>query len=381
MRVLLIGHAYLLWKEFHKKLGALSKIDPDLDLYLLVPSTWKHQLKAYELGDLVGQGYHVLPTEVSFGGVHWRYFFLHPTIHLERIKPDIIQVDQEPTAIAFFQAMVMRRLLCPKAKVVFFVWQNIYRKYSFYRELIQRFNLNQADYAIAGNQEAVAVLRRKGYRGPVAVMPQFGVDECLFRKVDVSDLKCRLGLGSPLVGFVGRFVEEKGVVTLIKALAKMDREVQLLLVGGGNLEPQMRRLAGSLGMGEKLVFAGVVPSEELPAYLNCMDVLVLPSVTTPSWKEQFGHVLIEAMSCQVPVIGSDSGEIPNVIADAGLIFHEKDSTELKEKLTIILDNPALRTELGRKGRAKVLCQYTHEAIARQTHQIYREIMNHSPEAI
>ena len=374
MKVLLIGHAYLLWKEFHKKLGALSKLDPDLDLYLLVPKTWKHSLKAYELSDLAGQGYHVLPAEVFLGGVYWRYFFLHPTLHLERIKPDIIQVDQEPTAIAFFQAMVMRRLLRPQAKVVFFVWQNIYRKYSFYRELIQRFNLTRANYAIAGNQEAVTVLRRKGYRGPVAVMPQFGVDECLFQKVDPSDLKCRLGLGSPVVGFVGRFVEEKGVVTLIEALAKMDREVQLLLVGGGNLEPQMRRLAGSLGIGEKLVFAGVVPSEELPAYLNCMDVLVLPSLTTPSWKEQFGHVLVEAMSCQVAVVGSDSGEIPDVIGTAGLIFREKDSDELKEKLVQLFENPTLRRELGFRGRERVLQEYTHQVIAKRTIHIYHQLM-------
>ena len=59
-----------------------------------------------------------------------------------------------------------------------------------------------------------------------------------------------------------------------------------------------------------------------------MDVSVLPSLTRPNWKEQFGRTLAEAMSCETPVIGSDSGEIPHVIGDAGLIFKEGDAQAL-----------------------------------------------------
>jgi L-malate glycosyltransferase len=65
-----------------------------------------------------------------------------------------------------------------------------------------------------------------------------------------------------------------------------------------------------------------IPSSQVPDYLNCMDCLVLPSCTIKKWKEQFGRILIETMACKVPVIGFDSGEIPNAIGDCGLIFKE-----------------------------------------------------------
>ena len=63
-----------------------------------------------------------------------------------------------------------------------------------------------------------------------------------------------------------------------------------------------------------------MPLNDVPRHLRALDALVLPSESTPLWKEQFGHVLIEAMACGVPVVGSDSGAIPEVIGEAGLLF-------------------------------------------------------------
>ena len=74
-----------------------------------------------------------------------------------------------------------------------------------------------------------------------------------------------------------------------------------------------------------------MPSTEVPAVLRALDVLVLPSLTTPSWKEQFGRVLQEAMACAIPVVGSDSGEIPHVIGDAGLVTPEGDAAALRRR--------------------------------------------------
>ena len=63
-----------------------------------------------------------------------------------------------------------------------------------------------------------------------------------------------------------------------------------------------------------------IPSDQVAVEMRKLHALVLPSRTTPRWKEQFGRVLIEAMACGVPPVGSDSGEIPHVIDDAGLVF-------------------------------------------------------------
>ena len=77
--------------------------------------------------------------------------------------------------------------------------------------------------------------------------------------------------------------------------------------------------AAELGLAERVHLPGVIHNSDLPAFMNALDVFVLPSETRSNWREQFGRVIVEAMSCGVPVIGSDSGEIPTVLGDAGLI--------------------------------------------------------------
>jgi glycosyltransferase involved in cell wall biosynthesis len=108
--------------------------------------------------------------------------------------------------------------------------------------------------------------------------------------------------------------------------------------------------------------------------LHRMDVMVLPSRTTPSWKEQFGRVLIEAMSCAVPVVGSSSGEIPTVLGDAGLIFPEGDVAALRVALRRIMLDATLRAELGARGRQRVLAHYTQAALARSYAEVYRSML-------
>lgn len=113
-----------------------------------------------------------------------------------------------------------------------------------------------------------------------------------------------------------------------------------------------------------------------------MSTLVLPSETTykfktltaVGWKEQFGHVLIEAMACKVPVIGSNSGEIPYVINNAGLVFPEGDVAALANCLTHLIDNPNLREDMGYKGYEKVMIRYTNKALANEQLEFYQELI-------
>jgi L-malate glycosyltransferase len=126
-----------------------------------------------------------------------------------------------------------------------------------------------------------------------------------------------------------------------------------------------------------------VPHDEVPRYINAMNTLVLPSETTykfktltaAGWKEQFGHVLIEAMACKVPVIGSDSGEIPNVIGNAGLVFPEKDELALQSCLKQLIKQPELAQKLANLGYARVMEKYTNQALAKQQLEFYQQLMN------
>ena len=105
-----------------------------------------------------------------------------------------------------------------------------------------------------------------------------------------------------------------------------------------------------------------------------VDVLVLPSRRRPNWTEQFGRVLIEAMACQVAVVGAAVGEIPYVIGDAGLTFSEGDVEALRDRLSWLLQDPAQRHALGRAGRARVLAHYTQARVAQATVEVYRRLM-------
>jgi glycosyltransferase involved in cell wall biosynthesis len=120
-----------------------------------------------------------------------------------------------------------------------------------------------------------------------------------------------------------------------------------------------------------------VESLQVPDYVNLLDVLVLPSRTTSRWKEQFGRVLIEAMACEKPPVGSSSGEIPNVIGDAGLIFPEGDVQALTERLRCLFENTDLRAELGIKGRARVMQNFTDRCIAEETLKLYTQVLSSS----
>jgi glycosyltransferase involved in cell wall biosynthesis len=112
----------------------------------------------------------------------------------------------------------------------------------------------------------------------------------------------------------------------------------------------------------------------MPAFHRSLDVLVLPSRTTPSWKEQFGRVLIEAMACERAVVGSSSGEIPQVIGEAGLIFPEGDHATLTTQLQRLLVEPDLRQRLGAAGRRRVLERFTMAQVAAQTVALYQRLV-------
>ncbi len=373
IKVLYIGHAYIPTIN-RKKLHFLGTC-PAIDLTVLVPCRWPHYLQYLATERSQDQDFSLIIRPTFFEGFEARYVFRALFRIVRRIAPNIIHVEQGSEALSYTQSILAKQFFAPGAKMLFFTWWNLERKSKPYWRLVERFNLAHSDYAIAGNHDALKILRQKGFDKPIKVLPQLGVDTGMYRSFDVSDLKRKLRLEGFVIGFAGRFLEQKGLLALLEAFALLEGPRTLLLVGRGDLKEALVKLACSLGVGEQVRFVDTVPHEEVPRYMNCMDVMVLPSQTMPHWKEQFGHVLIEAMACETPVIGSDSGEIPNVIGDAGLIFREGDVDDLAQKLQLLMNSPSLRAELAVKGRQRVLEKYTHRRIAEETYRVYQELMS------
>jgi glycosyltransferase involved in cell wall biosynthesis len=369
MRVLVISHTYFP-AIYRGKLRHLAHL-PDVELQLVaIPAAG--QLR-YEHSPDDTYPQHLLPSWPATHNILRVYSPLALARVLSRFRPHIVHVEAEPHALSLTQILLLRALF--RYRVVFFTWENLQRLLSWPARIVERFNVTQADAALAGNQEAAHVLQQRGFDGPIVVVPQVGVDLTHCNHVSPAPQWKDLRVHGPVVGFVGRMVKEKGVPDLLEAIAQLPKalNVQLLLIGAGALEAELVTQAAQLRLSARVHRAGAVPFDEVAAHLKCMDVLVLPSRTTPKWKEQFGHVLVEAMACGVPVVGSDSGAIPEVIAEAGLIFPEGDASALAERLQRILGDAHLRRTLSERGRQRVAEHFSDEVVARRTYVAYRHI--------
>jgi len=351
---------------YQRKLEELARC-PNLELAVVVPPYWREAKRVLRLEKLCTSGYelHVLP--MALNGCFHLHFYLGLGAVLSSFRPDIVHIDEEPYNLATFQAMRLAR--SHGARALFFTWQNLPRSYPFPFRSFERYNYERAAFAIAGNQEASTVLRGKGYHGRIRVLPQFGVDPDLYHRLESTPRRRE----TFVIGYAGRLVEEKGVQILLQAVAALHGEWTLWVVGDGPYLPSLKALCGELDLQRRVCFKPPVPSWEMPQILNQLDALVLPSLTRRHWKEQFGRILVEGMACEVAVVGSSCGEIPHLIADAGLVFPEGDAAALREALRRLMHDPQLRLQLGQRGREHVLQHYTQQRIAADTYDVYREI--------
>lgn len=285
---------------------------------------------------------------------------------MRSFRPHLIHAEEEPDSLAALQIALARRWFAPQAKLILYTWQNIDRPRAWPVRLVTSLTLRAADAVLCANREAEAILKRKGYRGLTQVLPAIGVDTQTF-----GPCFARLSEGPFTIGYVGRLVPEKGIETLIDATAMLGSEARLIIIGGGPHRRALEERVRKVGLGERARFDPPVPPSEIARRLCELDVLVLPSRTTYVWKEQFGRVLIEAMACKVPVIGSDSGAIPEVIGDAGLIFPEGNAQALAVCLQRLIASPELRQELAERGYLRATTLYSQERIARHTADFYQ----------
>jgi glycosyltransferase involved in cell wall biosynthesis len=378
-KLLIISHACV--TAVNQQLYAEVERQTDWKLIIITPSNWIGEYSSKKMSPERWPGYRgeLLSFPVWKSGsipLHiYRSIFI-PL--LQKLQPDVIFVRQEPYAAVTAQVYLANRLSIQKP-IGFFTWQNIYKKYPFPFQQMQNFVLQESCYALSGSYSANEVLKQKGYPSDSVIFPA-GVDlDIYFPQPNVEELRSQLcqAQNPVIIGYMGRIVEEKGLKTLLYALKQIqDLPWHLVMVGSGSYETEFDAITHELNLTNRINRVGYVPHSTAPNYLSAFDLLVLPSETRPNWKEQFGRVIIEAIACGTPVLGSDSGEIPYLIqaTGGGLTFQEGQPESLAQQLKHLIMNTSLRSKLVEKGRASVLQNYTNTYLAKKLYETIESVI-------
>lgn len=373
MRVALVSKTFV--AEASQKLLERIAAQPGVELTLITPPEWRSDDgRTLPFTPRYTSGYEVRQIPVVFNGHYHFYVYRGLSRAIRQLRPDIVHIDEEPYNPAGAQAQ--RAALLVGARSIFVALQNIYKDYPFPFSAMEQYNYRNMSHMIAVNAAAGEVARRKGYAGPLSVFTVYGIDPAMFQPAPRREP--RSTPNTFIVGYLGRLTLYKGTGLLIEALTGMPAHCRLRFIGSGPDEPELRRMAVERGVADRVEFRAAVPTMEVPAALAEVDALAVPSLTQPNWMEQFGRVLIEAMACGTPVVGSDSGEIPRVIGDAGLVTHEGDVDALRQALLRLEADPILRARLGQAGRERALSHFTNDVAARNVVGVYQQALAASP---
>lgn len=321
--------------------------------------------ETHELGGVCVRGNH--PTWMAYRGFG---------ALLRRIRPAIVHVQNEPWSLVASQAVV-----AGNAAVVTHGWENLWDHSgaieATVRRLVTRRNLHRSSGFASSNSDGVAWARRRGLPAgsPTLVMPSAlpNIDHFARPETRRQEGRDRWGLRNELIfGFVGRLVPEKGIAWLLESWrgAELDDQARLVFVGEGPMEPLIRSAAMT---DSRIRLVGPEPIERIPAVMAALDVLVLPSLTTRDWCEQFGRVLIEAFASERPVIASDSGAIPEVVADAGLLVREGVVAELAAALQRVGEDASLRHDMAEAGLVRAQNVYSPHVNADRIVEFWGEV--------
>lgn len=362
-RLLTIGHSYVVAanRELAHQMAVQGK--GEWEVTAVAPETFRGDLRPIVAEPIADEACALETVPVRVARVpHVMWYGGKAKAILSR-DWDVVHCWEEPYT---FAASRIARAIPARARLVVASFQNIAKRYPWPLAAFERSTMRRADGWVAfGETVRGALADRPGYRGSACRVIPPGVDVQRFRPHAAAGHAIRARLGWPadaiVVGYLGRFVEQKGLPLLIDALDRCGGEWRALFVGGGPLEPSLQAFA-SRHPGRVHVQTGI-PHDDVPAWLNAMTMLCAPSQTTPRWREQFGRMLIEGMACGVPVVASDSGEMRFVLEDAGTIVGERDTAGWTAAIEGLAGDPARREDLSQRGLARVRARFAWPVVA------------------
>jgi glycosyltransferase involved in cell wall biosynthesis len=369
-RVLRIAHASLT-PVLRARERALARLFREIDLEVVTTTRWREAEVDVEA---VADDLMAVTMARPLLSKHIQLFAYDPRpviSALRRHRPHLIDLSHEPYSVACAEVLSLASLYAPQATVIMQACQNILRNYPPPFRWFERRALRRVAAAHVCSETVREVLVAKGFRKPVAIIP-FGVNTETFSRARMAER----APNQPLtIGFVGRMLSGKGLNVLSQALGLLASDKwSLLVVGDG---PERASFESSLAMRDLLArarFTGAVSYEQMPEFFKQIDLLVMPTETTARIREQFGRVLIEAMAGCIPVIGSTCGAIPEVIADAGLVFPEGDAPALAAAMRRMLSDAELRSRCSMLGKVRVEENYSWDVVARKTFDLFKQVL-------
>lgn len=365
MRVLRISHSGVVdaWRERERHVRAAGH-----PVRSVSASVWDEGGKAVRLVPRPGEDVVGIRT---FGSHPITFLYDPVALWRELGRPHtVLDIHEEPYSLAAAEILLLRALRPVRAPYLLYSAQNITKTHPFLFRWIERLTLRGASAVSVCNDEAGRVLRGKGLRTPAHTIG-LGVDTQMFRPASPEGRGVRHPGGPIRVGFVGRLAVHKGIHILFRAAAR-DVRLHLSVAGGGPLEATLRERAAQPDLAGRVEFVGHLSGERLAQHVRSLDVLAVPSLPQPGWVEQFGRVAIEALASGVPVVASDSGALPEVLQDAGLLVPPGDVEALRDALVQVGTNPGLREELVTAGLARAE-EYTWENVGARYLRVYRDV--------
>jgi glycosyltransferase involved in cell wall biosynthesis len=359
-KVLRVYHSGVVaaWRERDRELRRHGT-----DVTLVAPRVWDEgasrvALEAGEDGFVTGSR--------TFGR-HPALFVYNPLPlirHMRRHRFDVVDAHEEPYSLAAAEIRLIARAFQPGARFTLYSAQNLAKRYPWPVRAVEAANLAAADAIYVCNSEAAQVWRGKGFAREIRYLA-LGVDIDRF-----APRPGGAGDGSLTVGYAGRLTVEKGVDTLIEAMAGV-AGAELLVAGDGPERPALEALADRSGV--RATFLGSVPFPELPDFYRRLDALVIPSRPAPGWLEQFCRVAVEGMASGVPVLASTSGALPEVVGDCGLLFPPDDVAALTDALRLLASDGEERRRLAKLGRERSR-QFTWAEVAAAHRALYEKVL-------
>jgi len=336
------------------------------------------------------QGYIICDTPPEIPNVHKQLGWIDPTLESEKlginiykvpdgdreikakylcktlktINPDIIWVQEEPTNYFLFHILKLY-YFNQKARIVTAVCENIFPKQIGIKQLVRQLLWLRLNGLMAVANTSIEGIQSVGFPKKVPTSTLVAGNQSPPENLHPLPLPFTKLPDDFVVGFVGRICEEKGWKVLLQAIAQLPSNFKCIIAGDGEQVNELKLWIDNPELKHRVFYLGLLPKMELWQFYLTLDSLVVPSLTTTTWKEQFGGVLADGMAMGIPIVASSSGAIPEVLGKAGLVTGEGSIEDIKKYLNILYQNANLRNDLSKTGKKRFKEEFCINAYAKK----------------